>query len=98
MTAFCLIIALKYLESYRIEFMPVILFGYFNQLNYGLRRPLAHSPEVYIGLIGFKTETLRGLFRTEVPLYAVISRFGNFDVTLPERDHYVNIEILEVTF
>jgi len=30
LTAFCLIMPLEHLESYRIEFMPVILFGYFN--------------------------------------------------------------------
>jgi hypothetical protein len=58
---------LEHSESYRIELMPVILSGCFSQFGQDSRRPPAHSFEVYIGLIGFKAETLRGLSRAEVP-------------------------------
>jgi len=64
---FRLIMPLEHSESYHIELMPVILSGCFNQFGQGSRRPPVHSFEVYIGLIGFKAETLRGLFRAEVP-------------------------------
>lgn len=82
--------SLRYLETYRI--MLVILSGYFNRFNYV---KTASSPEVYIGLIGFKTETLSGLFRARVSLYAIYSVI--LDVTLLERNHCINTGVLYAT-
>jgi len=81
-------------EVIRIKLMSVILSGYSNRLAYASRRPFVHSPEVYIGLIGFKAETLRRLFQAEVSLYAIYTVLAISNVTQSEKDHCINAGVL----
>lgn len=65
------------------------LLGYFDQFDYDSRRPLVHSFEVYIGLIGFQAETLRGLFCSSAVRYTALSwQFRT--QRLSKRDYCVN--------